>query len=268
MRAPLPDPFTNGRGARVLVLAAHQDDETIGAGGLLWRLSSSQAAVAIAHATDGAPHDMADARANGFQTRSEYAAARNAELDRALARLPRPPERFSLGFVDQSLSLHLRHAVRAVEAIVRAWRPSVLLTHPYEGGHPDHDALALIARAVKTTAAHIEFTSYHLWDGAIRAGVFLQPGTSGAWTLHLDDETREVKRAMLDAFVTQRETLSGFDAEGPERFRPAPAYDFRRPPHTPPLLYDLYGWDITSAIWRAQAAALLDEVHAGRAVCR
>ena len=40
-----------------------------------------------------------------------------------------------------------------------------VITHPYEGGHPDHDACAFAARAAVRHSANkaklMEFTSYH-----------------------------------------------------------------------------------------------------------
>ena len=270
MREVPPDLFGSVRRPRVLVVAAHPDDETIGAGALLWTLSSSGCDVAIAHATDGAPLNMSDAHAHGFDTREAYAAAREGELREALSCLPTSPERFRFGFADQSLARRLGDAAGALVDLLRSWRPSVVLTHPYEGGHPDHDTVALMvtfaiaSSDVADPPRHIEFTSYHLANGVPRSGVFLREDGPVS-VVELTDRLRRVKEEMLACFVTQRETLAGFDAGAPEFFRPAPRYDFRQPPHAPPLLYDLYDWGIGSDEWRARAAAFLD---AGSAACR
>jgi N-acetylglucosamine malate deacetylase 2 len=251
------------RRARVLLIAAHPDDETLGAGGLLWRLSSGGAQIAVAHATDGAPENMTDAVTCGFATREAYAAARDQEVDRALQSLPRQPQRFRLGYVDQSLVFHLPAVTKAVAELLQTFAPTLVLSHSYEGGHPDHDCVALaVAAALRRTelpgpARHVEFASYHLWNGATRAGVFLHDDASTT-VFELDDETRQAKERMLRCFETQRETLGSFDAGPRERFRPAPGYDFRRPPHAPPVLYDLYRWGVTSNEWLTHAAALLD----------
>lgn len=248
---------------RVLLIAAHPDDETVGAGALLSRLSATGARLAVVHATDGAPADMTDAAAHGFQTRDLYAAAREEELRSALAHLSNAVERFPLGFVDKSLAFRLAELTDALAGVLRAFHPSVVLSHPYEGGHPDHDSVALAATLALSRARlvqpprHLEFTSYHLWNGTLRSGSFLQDDEP-ATMLDADEDAGQLKQRMLRCFVSQRETLGHLDTGACERFRRARRYDFRRPPHEPPLLYDLYHWGITSDQWLARASALLD----------
>lgn len=67
--------------ARVAVVGAHPDDETIGAGAQLARLRR----LTLVHVTDGAPRNGRDAAAAGFADPRAYAEARRAELDAALA---------------------------------------------------------------------------------------------------------------------------------------------------------------------------------------
>ncbi len=62
---------------------------------------------------------------------------------------------------------------------------------------------------------------------------------------------------MIDCFVTQRWMLEQFDLST-ERFRIAPAYDFRQPPHPGELHYETLGWGIAGADWRREAADALD----------
>lgn len=98
-------------GCPLLVVAAHPDDETIGAGVLISRIPGTQ----ILHVTDGAPLNMADATAAGFGTRESYADARRLETQRALARAGVPPTAIhNLGFVDQGAVFRLEQVTRAI----------------------------------------------------------------------------------------------------------------------------------------------------------
>ena len=61
---------------------------------------------------------------------------------------------------------------------------------------------------------------------------------------------------MVDCFTTQRWLLEQFDLST-ERFRIAPAYDFREPPHPGDLHYETLGWGIAGKDWRHKAADAL-----------
>src|SRR5437588_8507523 len=66
---------------RLLVLAAHPDDETIGASTLLARFPFST----VVFLTDGAPRDEHFWTGGPYQSREEYAARRRVEASQALA---------------------------------------------------------------------------------------------------------------------------------------------------------------------------------------
>ena len=57
---------------------------------------------------------------------------------------------------------------------------------------------------------------------------------------------------MIDCFTTQLWLLEQFDL-ATERFRLAPEYDFREPPHPGELHYETLGWDIDRRDWRRNA---------------
>lgn len=250
----------------VAVICAHPDDETVGAGTRLSRLS----ALSIVHITDGAPRSMDDALRNGFDCCASYAAARRAELATALeSGGVREPYLHELKFPDQGATEAMIELSRAVYDFLRHASPAIVVTHPYEGGHPDHDATAfavhlactLIERENGATPMLVEMTSYHSRDGAFTAGEFL-PGESEilVTTAWLDEREQEVKKRMFECFRTQTSVLALFPVEV-ERFRPAPKYDFSKPPHPGTLFYEQHPWGMTGPRFRAHVATALQELN-------
>ena len=291
--------------ARVLVIAAHPDDETLGAGALLGHLED----VFVLHVTDGAPRDPALV-AEGFTgSRDDYACARRAELDAAMALAAVPPDRLlRVGACDQEAIHEAPRIARELALRIGELAPDVVITHPYEGGHPDHDATALATQAAialleqprtrsapgleqprtrsalgleqprtrsapglaqpRTRSApggdrgglrgpmRVEMTSYHAAEGELVAGTFLPGGGAGV-AIPLGAPDRERKARMLARFTTQRGVLALFPPCAVERFRPAPVYDFSRPPHAGALYYERHGWPLTGERWRELALAAL-----------
>lgn len=235
---------------RVLVVVAHPDDEVVGAGALISRLPD----VWILHATDGAPRDPRF-MARGFQgTREEYARARRLELEEALSLAGVAPDRLlSLGIADQEAVFEIPRLAEGIARAVREIGPDTLLTLAYEGGHPDHDAVALAARRAAEGIEVLEMPLYHAEPGTERMIVqeFL-PG-SPEIDLPLTDGERDLKRRMIETFATQKETLRAFLPPRDERLRPAPRYDFTRPPHAGRLQYEIWGFPIDGNQWREAA---------------
>ena len=76
----------------------------------------------LVHATDGAPRNLDDARAAGFASADEYAAARRRELDAALALGDVRAERAALGAADQGAAFRMAELSRALAALLRTAR--------------------------------------------------------------------------------------------------------------------------------------------------
>ena len=268
-RRPIDEP--------VALVVAHPDDETLAAGGSLHLFRR----LLLIHVTDGAPRGLGDAAREGFAGAAQYAAARARELDAALALSGGCQVRVMLGVPDQEATASVPAITARLRELFAAHGTRSVLTHCYEGGHPDHDAVAMAVHAAG--AAVFEFAGYHADAfGKLETGVFLKPAPAGGRGLGEGGSTSDAlglaapatltpalsrpreketdaivvlvgeelqrKRAMLACFHTQREILSRFDP-AIERFRLAPAYDFAQPPHPGRLLYEEWGW-MTGAAWR------------------
>lgn len=257
---------------RILVVVAHPDDESLGAGAALAYLPGAR----LLHVTDGAPHDRQCWGAPDTPTREAYARLRRAELGRAMSFAGVGPERIGeLGWVDQECARDLVSLTHALQGMLAAEPVDLVLVHPYEGGHPDHDSVAFAVHTARTRLREqgaepprvIEFAGYHAGPEGIATGRFLPADTGEEWVAPFDDADRERKRRMIDCFQTQQQTLAQFGA-APERFRIAPEYDFAAPPHPGRLYYESYAWGTTGAEWRERARDALRALGLAGAGCR
>lgn len=203
---------------RTVVIVAHPDEETLGCGALLPRLTD----LTIVHVTDGAPRAPHEARRRGFGHWAEYARARRRELESAatIAGVPAPSLK-SLGLPDQTAALKLATLTRAVLGFIAG--ADLVLTHAFEGGHPDLDAVAFAVAAAcgrmrGRRPVVVEMPLYRREE----------PG-DGAARLRLTPEERARKARMLAQFATQQEMLLAFGVRD-EVYRVAPERDFTQPP--------------------------------------
>ncbi len=140
-----------------------------------------------------------------------------------------------------------------------------MLTHAYEGGHPDHDAVAFAVHAAvrllgPAAPALVEMPFYRAApDDWLRQNFAPAAGAGPEVVLELTEAEHALKRAMVDAHASQADVLGGFPIAD-ERFRLAPAYDFTALPNGGLVLYERYGWGATGATWIARARAALDAV--------
>lgn len=240
---------------RMAVVAAHPDDETIGASALVARCRNA----CVIFVTDGAPRDTQFWPPTIAGSREQYAAIRRQEAECALAHAGVPARQITwLGGVDQEAIFTLSELLRRLQSVLDELQPELLLTHPYEGGHPDHDCAALLASLAlsrfATPVPLLEMTSYHARSGRLVTGEFLGSNAQEEWRLELSAEEMSRKRKMFEEYRSQQAVLKSFALDG-EPFRLAPAYDFRKPPHQGKLWYECLGWAMTGERWRALAAA-------------
>ena len=268
LKTELIDRFVEADGSparqlTTLVVVAHPDDESIGAGARLNKLGNSW----IVEITDGAPDDVECARRHGFDTPEEYAITRRRELENAMAIAGFPLDRLiSLGFTDGEVTLRLAEVCLRLTDLIDSLKPDVVLTHPYEGGHTDHDATAFavhlacgaLRREGITPPAILELALYHARDGKKVVQQFLphERADRDQRLVRLTAAERAIKKRIFDAFLTQKSVLDQFGVEF-ERFRPAPRYIFTAPPHAGQLNYERYGDANRGRTWREHAERVL-----------
>jgi LmbE family N-acetylglucosaminyl deacetylase len=242
------------------IVVAHPDDEVIGAGGQLLRWATAWNVI-IVNVTDGAPAGLQDARAAGFSCQSAYAAARRGELDAALASLPSRPPVVRLGAVDRRVSEEIEPILGELARLMGRLRPDIIVTHAYEGGHPDHDALAFAIQRLRANAGrrafrHLELAGYHeRAGGGLTTNRFPESPACESMRIRLTPEERRAKRRMLGCFESQCVTLAPFLCHE-EWLRVAPDYDFSRPPNDGRIWYEYFGWGLRQEDWRARMAAV------------
>ena len=217
--AALPElPLNDGELAATafLVLAAHPDDETLGAGGLMARLHALGADVQVLLCTAGeASHPDSPT-----VTPERLAEVRLREFDGALGHLLGGPRRRYLGLPDGRLAEHRAAIAAAIrEAAADTGKPAqrIILVAPYRhDGHTDHDALGGVA--AETAAAH----GYGLLEFPIWYWLWATP-EDAAWQdwqrFPLRPEDQQAKALAMAAHTSQVAPLS--DLPGDEVLLPA-----------------------------------------------
>ncbi|MGH9472659.1 MAG: PIG-L deacetylase family protein [Terriglobales bacterium] len=222
------------------MLAAHPDDEAVGAAG--W-LAEHRGRLAVVFLTDGVPQQAA-CMAPGFSDRQVYKAVRRSEARAACATLCPAAGLYFAPFGDQILHRSLAAASRWLEDTLRKVAPEALLCPAFEAGHPDHDAASLLGSlaAARWGVPAWEYALYTVWDGQLLRQQF--PGSDG-FRRQLPRPLARRKRAALALYRSQQRTLAEFDA-AVEAIRPMPDHDYTRPARGE-AVYERWGWPIRSA---------------------
>jgi LmbE family N-acetylglucosaminyl deacetylase len=220
------------------------------------------------HVTDGAPPEQNEVIAAGFKDPTAYAQARRKECISALALASVPAERvMGLAVPDHCASQCLSDLTRKIAAFLQQSETDIVVTHPYEGGHPDHDATAFAThsalRLLKENGLRppvlFEMALHPSTDFKARLPEFL-PGSEGeTTTLLLDERALALKRRMFDCFETQRESLE-VSPVGPEKFRKPLDYNFSAPPTRGKLHYENFAWALSGKEWQSLASQALQDL--------
>ncbi|GAA3284544.1 bifunctional PIG-L family deacetylase/class I SAM-dependent methyltransferase [Paenarthrobacter aurescens] len=235
-----------------VVLAAHPDDETLGAGGFLATLHAAGAAVKVLLCTAGeASHPDSQTT-----TPEQLAAVRLAEFGTAVSGLANRAEWQFLELPDGQLAAHteaIKGAVRNAVASFERPAETVTIVAPYRNdGHTDHDTLGSAAAEVATQGGHglLEYPIwYWLWARP-------EDSTWNDWVrVPLSRNAQESKSQAMRAHTSQTEPLS--ERPGDETLLSDTFLEhFTRP-------WETFAWHPSTAGTNSAADAerIFDEVH-------
>lgn len=241
------------RQTRCVVIVAHPDDDVVGAGGLISRLDD----VTVLHVTDGIPKNGHSPEVGNLRS-SESAHARRLESRTALALANVPPEQIvELGLSTEQAPLELADLTRRIVSFLQQTAPDIVLTNPYEGGDPDHDATAFATHAALRLLRQngfkppsvFEIALYPIPEGNKRVLDFLPSEAPEITTLLLDKKARDLKRRMFACFTSQP-NLQRDNFFGRERFRRPPRYNFAAPPNGGRLNYERVAAGVDCVEWQ------------------
>ncbi|BDV29617.1 bifunctional PIG-L family deacetylase/class I SAM-dependent methyltransferase [Microbacterium terricola] len=179
---------------RLVVLAAHPDDETLGAGGLITVAAQRGVPVEVVCASDG------EAAGAGGTRDPQLAMTRRAETARAVALLAPDARVTFLGLPDGGLRENADALRRAVAATLQSGAGSTLVVAPWVGdGHRDHRVLGDIAAGFRSAAVEVLGYPVWLWHWGEPAEV----DTTGWRVLPLSAATAAVKARAIACHATQ-----------------------------------------------------------------
>ncbi|GLQ97489.1 PIG-L deacetylase family protein [Dyella mobilis] len=149
-------PWSVSAQARLLVVAPHPDDETLGCGLLIQQVLASGGAVQLVLLTDGDnnpwPQRYLERRVRiDAASRQRWGRRRRNEVLQAMARLGVPaPALCPLGWQDMEVTSRLRAdvpgTVAALRDVILAFRPSLVCCPVLGDSHPDHGAAHVLCR--------------------------------------------------------------------------------------------------------------------------
>ncbi|MGN6300380.1 MAG: PIG-L family deacetylase [Angustibacter sp.] len=186
----------------LVVVAAHPDDETLGAGGLLALAARAGAEVHVVVATDG------EASHPGSPTYSatDLARWRAKEVEQAVALLAPDAHLHLLHLPDGALDRHEEVLAEGLDLLVH--NGSRVVSPWREDAHPDHEAAGRVAARVATTHG-AELLEYPVWAWHWGGPGDVRLPWASAVRLPLDGEARSAKARAMREHRSQVEPLSG-----------------------------------------------------------
>ena len=187
-------------GTHLLVVAAHPDDETLGAGGLIAMAAAAGADVDVIVASRGeASHPQSPTH-----SAADLAAMRAIEVHEAVRALDARANVELLDLPDGRLDEHESALAAAIER--KLCSNTLLVTTWSADRHPDHEACARVGarQARRRGTTHWQFPIW-LWHWGVPGACELP---ASLWALDLDGDAMAAKRAAMQCYPSQHQPLS------------------------------------------------------------
>jgi LmbE family N-acetylglucosaminyl deacetylase len=187
----------------IVVLAAHPDDESLGAGGLIATAAAAGHRVVVLIASDG---EGSHPDAVGLSA-DQLHSVRRVEVAEAITRLSSSVELILLGLPDGHLA-DWQEAIGHVVLDALGTGPAWLVTPWLDDGHPDHAACDQAAATAVSERPDVRHFSYPIWwwHWAQPAAVGGEQRRSGR-RFALSTAAQEAKRAALASYRSQTAAL-------------------------------------------------------------
>jgi LmbE family N-acetylglucosaminyl deacetylase len=198
-------------GSRVLIVAPHPDDETLGCGGVIARAAAASANVQVVVMTDGGLYPVSPDRAS-------VARVRRAETLAAMAVLGVPSDCVTFfDFPDGELEQHRRAAAQRLSELLRSASPQQIFVPYIKDRHPDHVATARIVRAAYAAAGtDADLYEYPIWFFAFWPLIGVVPQFSGS---RARDRLAALRRSIVSSIrlFTRFRTILSLEADDVRR---------------------------------------------------
>jgi LmbE family N-acetylglucosaminyl deacetylase len=240
-----PSPSLSAQ-TRLLVVAPHPDDETLGCGLLIQQVLAAGGAVHLLLLTDGDnnpwPQRYIERRLHiGDSDRRRWGARRRSEAMHAIANLGLSADALEpLGWLDMDVTRRLRDdtpaSIAAIRSTISSFNPTLVCFPALEDSHPDHGAAHVLCRLalVGVNPAPVQ------WAYPVHGG-----GDLSEYAIRIDP-TPQPQQRKLQALAEHRSqmVLSGGRmrrlALSPERYMRADTAGNARLPWRPPVI--LHRW--------------------------
>ncbi|MFE4862336.1 PIG-L family deacetylase [Streptomyces sp. NPDC056670] len=192
---------------RIVIVAAHPDDEVLGAGGTIARLAAAGARLTVVSVTDGEASHPHSSRV----TPAQLAAIRAKELREALTALGAPDaDVVRLRVADTRVGAHEDEGAVAIEPLLKG---AQLCLAPWTGDvHSDHEAAGRAALAAARAAA-VDCWMYPVWMWHWARPDDVRVPWDRAVAVALADRIPEPKRKSVGCFVSQIHPLGPGEAD-------------------------------------------------------
>jgi len=149
----IPYHISQPAGEKVLVLAPHPDDETLGCGGTIRLLLESKKSVKVIFLTSGDKADMSHPAAgvkHGLEHTTDYSVMREKEAVKALKVLGVTDYEF-MRFPDRELHKYFKSARERLLHIIKEYLPDTIYSPSPIELNPDHRTAAALSLEIQRT---------------------------------------------------------------------------------------------------------------------